>query len=356
MRQLAKIVRVDDIRVHPNADRLEIAVIGLWNVVVSKGQFTKDDSAIFCEIDSLLPIEDERLAFLAGRNEYAIDGKQYSRLKTMRLRKVLSQGLLLPCSQFGKEITQFLEYEDEDVTLADALGIIKYEPPEDSYGGNRGNGAVKGHPFPYFIPKTDQERIQNLVYEYNEALSNKELFEVTFKLDGSSITIAVNNNAIYICSRNNTLTMQEDWNEIYSHYIRAAIDSGILFKLILINSLTGRNLALQGELCGPKIQSNFEGLDKDTIFIYDVYDIDNSRYLLPDERIELLYNYGLYNDRVPVYLNNALLADNINDTLVMADGKSALNGKFREGLVFKSMTRDFSFKAIGNSYLEKTGK
>ena len=100
MRQLAKLITIDDIRPHPNADRLEIAIVGLWNVVVAKGQFQKNASAIFCEIDSMLPIEDERLAFLKGRNEYTVDEKVYSRLKTMRLRGHLSQGLLLPTQQF----------------------------------------------------------------------------------------------------------------------------------------------------------------------------------------------------------------------------------------------------------------
>ncbi len=362
MRQLARLITIDDIRPHPNADRLEIAIVGLWNVVVGKGQFQKDSSAIFCEIDCMLPLEDERLAFLKGRNEYTVDEKIYSRLKTMRLRGHLSQGLLLPTQQFEEEIHSFWGAEDTGATLADALGIVKYDPPEYNERDPNRFKTGRGTPFPSFIPKTDQERIQNLVEEYNSIVkkfesndpADYEYFEVTYKLDGSSITCFANENKLGVCSRNNYLAIPDDWHEAESHFIEAAIEQGVLFKLALYHSMTGRNIALQGELCGPGIQSNFEGLDKHEIFIYDVYDIDARRYLLPEERRELvIWELGL--QHVPIFSSNVWLECPIEKILESADGASGLNGKFREGLVYKSTSRDFSFKAIGNSYLLARG-
>lgn len=366
MRQLARIVTIDKLVKHPNADRLEIASVGLWNIVTSVGQFTEGCEAILCEIDCMLPLEDERFSFLKGRNEYVVDAKFYSRLKTTRLRKVLSQGLLLPLHEFASELEAFRSDSNTHSTLADALGIIKYEPPEDNFTHTAVRGSSGGKPFPYFIHKTDQERIQNLTHEYNEIakrfdsgrIEDYELFEITYKLDGSSITIYAKDGKLGVCSRNLELPLPYDWAEwqnAESHFIKAAINSGLLFKLALYHSQTGRNIAFQGELVGPGIQNNFEGLKEHQIFIYDVFDIDAGKYLLPEERRWLII-HEMYVAHVPTYSMNAWLPYPIEKILEQADGESGLNGKFREGLVYKSMERDFSFKAISNSYLEKTGK
>lgn len=366
MRQLARIVTINKLDKHPNADRLQIAQVGLWNIVTAIDTHKIGGQAIFFEIDSMLPLSDERFAFLAGRKDYVVNGITYARLKTIRLRGVLSQGLLVPADLFEKEIAEF-QKEDNTLSLQEILGVIKYEPPEDNFGGSNRVKNTPGdtRPFPVFIPKTDQERIQNFVYEYNAIVdkfntndpSQFEYFEVTYKLDGSSITMYSAFNKLGVCSRNLEINMPYDWSDWptrESHFIKAAIDSGIMFKLAMHYSATGRSIALQGELCGPGIQSNFEGLTKHEIFIYDVYDIDAGQYMLPDERREFLVDLGI--QQVPVHSYNIWLPTPIEAILEMADGPSGLNGQFREGLVFKSMERDFSFKAISNSYLEKTGK
>ena len=358
MRQLAKIIKVEQIKEHTNANALEIVKVGLWEIVVRKNEFQIGQNAIMFEIDSMLPLSDERFAFLAGRKDYVVNGITYARLKTIRLRGVLSQGLLVPADLFEKEIAEF-QKEDNTLSLQEILGVIKYEPPEDNFGGSNRIKNTPGDtkPFPVFIPKTDQERIQNFVYEYEQSVFSKELFEVTFKLDGSSTTIFSAFNKLGVCSRNLEINLPFDWSDWPmrdSHFIKAAIDSGILFKLAMHYSATGRSIALQGELCGLGIQSNFEGLTKHEIFIYDVYDIDAGQYMLPDERRKFLTDLGI--QQVPVHSYNVWLPTPIEAILEMADGPSGLNGQFREGLVFKSMERDFSFKAISNAYLESTGK
>ena len=108
---------------------------------------------------------------------------------------------------------------------------------------------------------------------------------------------------------------------------------------------------MQGELCGPGIQQNFEGLDQLTIYFFDVFDIDKQMYLLPHARRLLLDKFNFQS--VPIMFQSTELPLDPYSMLEMADGSSGLNGKFREGLVMKSHSRDFSFKVIGNSYLLK---
>ncbi len=261
MRQLAKIIKVEQIKEHTNANALEIVKVGLWEIVVRKNEFQIGQNAIMFEIDSMLPLSDERFAFLAGRKDYVVNGITYARLKTIRLRGVLSQGLLVPADLFEKEIAEF-QKEDNTLSLQEILGVIKYEPPEDNFGGSNRIKNTPGdtRPFPVFIPKTDQERIQNFVYEYNAIVdkfntndpSQFEYFEVTYKLDGSSITMYSAFNKLGVCSRNLEINMPYDWSDWparESHFIKAAIDSGIMFKLAMHYSATGRSIALQGELC-----------------------------------------------------------------------------------------------------------
>ena len=87
------------------------------------------------------------------------------------------------------------------------------------------------------------------------------------------------------------------------------------------------------------------------VFLYDIFDIDTQRYLLPMDRIELAIKYDI--DHVPFFESLAVLPLDINECLLLADGESGLNGKYREGLVFKSHIRDFSFKVVSTQYLLK---
>lgn len=293
----------------------------------------------------MVPLDDVRFAFLIGRGEYEVEGRKYSRLRTMKLRGELSQGLVLSLDDFKNDIAEIVG----NVTLAEALGVIKYDPPESNHHSNKLKSGQSGGAFPSFIHKTDQERIQNIVRQYSEAALNDEPFEITYKLDGSSTTVYVNENTFGVCSRNINLKIPDNWNEADSHFIQAAVKAGWLFKLILIKLATGRNLAFQGELCGPGIQNNFESLDQHELFLYDIFDIDTQRYLLPMDRIELAIKYDI--DHVPFFESLAVLPLDINECLLLADGESGLNGKYREGLVFKSHIRDFSFKAISTKYL-----
>ncbi|MFU6944183.1 RNA ligase (ATP) [Pseudomonas aeruginosa] len=372
-RVLARVVRIDDVKTHPNADSLDLALVGGWQCVIKRGEYQAGDLAIYIEVDSMVPVDNPIFEFLRGRNMEERDGKEYSRIKTMKLRKELSQGLIVPVHAAGSPSPE--PKVDEDVT--DRMGILKYVKPSEQAainGGNKGDrtGTSKLG-FPNFIPKTDQARVQNIKMAYENAYTKGEKFEVTFKLDGSSLTIWHKDGDTGVASRNVGFRLEDEkigfftavknffkghgWKRVIkkdSNHFTAMAEELDLGKRL---REFGLNIALQGELVAPNIQGNFEGVDKPEYFVYDIYNISESRYYLPEERLATLNTLnskgGVKIKHVPVYLWNVGVPAEMESVIKMASGESALNGKYREGLVFKSMSRDFSFKVISNEYLLK---
>ena len=368
-RKLLKVVKIDSIQVHPQADNLELAVVGGWQVCVKKGEFKAGDMAIYAEVDAMLPLDHPTFSFLEGRNQYTVDGVDYSRVKTIKLRKELSQGILFPLNSTN-------HVEGEDLTYQ--FKVIKYEAVPERVPGNQGS-MKKSRAFPAFIRKTDQERVQNITRAYNVAVATGEEFEVSVKLDGSSFTAYINGDKIGVCSRNIELQLEpEKWGFVrqvkeylaqvkrhgfkYAKWVKGVEpeanaftalfnELGMKEKLLAAREYLSGDLAIQGEMVGPSIQGNFEGVDKNRLFVYSVYDIDRQAYVLPETAQGLVKNVGL--DYVPVVHHRAKLPATVAEVLKMADGPSALGGKYREGLVFKSLDRDFSFKVISNEYLLK---
>lgn len=376
-RKLAYVVVIDSLIEIPGAERIELAMIGGWQVVVGKGLYKVGDKTVYCEIDSLLPTDNPAftdLTRLSSKLLFEIDGKPYARIKTAKMMKQLSQGFCVPLSELGD--ADFADVGD-DLTMK--LGILKYEAVEERSMNNAGvSKGIKGKvakPFPSFIPKTDQNRVQNIVPRYLQAVAEGELFEKTFKLDGSSMTVFLKDGVSGVASRNVSFQLQTEnkgFIQSLKDYIkqvkqrgfkRAKFETKILpdtnaFTASAYNSgaLTalqrdGRNLALQGELVGPSIQKNFEGVDSNQYYIYDMYDIDAQTYLKPEERILFIARHGLRS--VPEASLNEPLLPTVAEAIDDANGPSGLKGKYREGFVYKSMTRDFSFKVISNNYLIK---
>ena len=348
-RKLVKVVEVDDIVVHDNADSLEIAIIGGWQCVVRKGEFKKGDLAVYFEIDSMLPLTSPRFESFAGRNEYVVDGTTYTRIRSMKLRKELSQGLLMSLDVLGKIAYDNSKAQIDLLDLDEILGVIKYEAPVSANLAGNAKGS-----FPSFIPKTDQERVQNLSRRVQG--SQGHLFEVSYKLDGSSFTAYCNEDedGVYTgsCSRNLELKVDET-NEGNS-FVKAFKNSDLDGLLRQWRAEGGDLIAVQGELLAPNIQGNFEGVKELTLYVYSVYNISKGEYMLPNEARECVKLLGL--NYVPVFDECYRLDTDVKGLLDLADGDSGLNGKFREGLVFKSLTDpNFSFKAISNRYLLKTG-
>ena len=234
-----------------------------------------------------------------------------------------------------------LPYIEEGADLTELLGIQKYEAPIPACLA----GEVRGN-FPSFIPKTDQERIQNLTSYFWSWREEPMEFEVTEKLDGSSMTVYQNQGVQGVCSRN--LDLKETEQNTFWRVAKAAQ---------LHEKIGDRNLALQGELVGEGIQGNRYKLKGQHFFVFDIYDIDESRYLTHQERVAFCAENNI--SHVPVLGTTKLdIYANVSSILEDAEGESDLClGVEREGLVFKSLLHsDVSFKAISNKFLLKGGE
>ena len=179
-RKLVSIQRIHRIDPIAKADAIECVTIHGWELVAKKGEFAVGDLCVYFEIDSFLP-EDPRYEFLKDLKNH--QGRKGYRLKTIRLRGQVSQGLALPLCMFP-EITNPIELDE----VTDLLNVIKYDNSIAQSGNKPGlkAGSTAGK-FPHFIPKTDQERIQNLS-DWFTRYSDVE-WEETLKLDGSSCTM-----------------------------------------------------------------------------------------------------------------------------------------------------------------------
>lgn len=325
-RQLVTVRTVSDLLPIPGADLIEVAQVDGWRCVVKKGVFKIGDPALYFEIDSILPSNIPQFEFLTKN-------KKPHRLKTIRLRKQLSQGLLMPFSEFPELAATVTSLDD----IAAYLGVIKYAPelPAQLRGKAIGN-------FPPFLRKTDQERVQNIVSEVFVDRWDK-LYEVTEKLDGSSMTLYNQDGRTGVCSRNLDLDIEGSPDNVmvlmYQKY-KAAMERH-------------KNIAIQGEIIGPGIQGNKYNLIEHRFFVFDVFDIESGYYMSPATRHKILQDFLPEFEHVPV-LNDKTGFTSLPLLLERADGESVVcAGVQREGLVFKAVEGGFSFKVISNAWLER---
>jgi RNA ligase (TIGR02306 family) len=333
-RKLASIQIIKEILPIEGADMIELAVVNGWKVVIAKDVGHRaGDHVIYCEIDSFLPIKPE-FEFLRKSSYKKMGDQEGFRLKTIKLRGQISQGLILPLSVFGD--FSWTAYEGLDVT--ERLGIVKYEPPIPAELA----GKVKGY-FPSFIQKTDEERVQNLVLDYsNWTFSSQHQFYATEKLDGSSATYYVKDGEFGTCSRN--LELEEDETNTFW---KVARDLDLKAKLLS----TGKNLCVQGELIGEGVQGNPYKIKGQTVKFFNAFDIDKHERLGLPEFLKLMNDLEL--STVPL-MEVFVLPNSVEELLKTAEGKSHLNHNTeREGLVIRSKDMTISFKAISNKFLLK---
>jgi RNA ligase (TIGR02306 family) len=361
-RKLASIQLIKEILPIEGADAIELAVVNGWKVVVAKNVgHQAGDHVVYCEIDSFLPIREE-FEFLRKSSYKKMGDQEGFRLRTIKLRGQVSQGLILPMSIFGD--FGWTAYEGLDVT--DRLGIVKYEPPIPAELA----GKVKGQ-FPSFLKKTDEERVQNLTKEYEELkYQSKHKFYVTEKLDGSSATFYVRDGEFGVCSRNLELADPDEVTEAdllcgddadrpkkENSFWKVAKELGLREKM----SSLGKNICFQGELIGEGIQGNPYKIKGQTVRFFNVYDIDSGEYYPLHDMLGLLESLEL--EPVPVLDAEFMLPDSVDLMLEYADGKTAMRppafkdwkdpGFEREGVVVRSLDMTVSFKAISNKFLLK---
>jgi len=344
-RKLATVDKILALSPIPDADAIEVAKVRGWDVVVKKGEFEVGDLCVYCEIDSVLPPAPWS-EFLASRNY---------RIRTVKLRKQVSQGIVFSLSilpEEGGETPGFWAV-GEDVT--DLLGVSLYVPPAAKVPGAEVRGS-----FPGFIPKTDEERVQNIPWRaFNRNWSMP--WTATEKLDGTSVTVYRNQGNVGVCSRNLELKLDA---EVPGQAVRVVRDCGVLDWLMDGGLSMYPNIALQGELCGPGVQGNKYRLESLRWFIFGAFDIDRQCRIPLFEGSELdtaLCAAEL--DRVPrVFIGeqmNNLTEDRFVASLVeLASGVSIVgnNSKLpREGLVIRHEDPDtwFSFKVLNPDFLLK---
>ena len=404
-RKLASVRRIAEILVHPNADALDIAVVDGWKLVTAKANgFKAGDLVVYFEIDSWIPTE--IAPFLSkGKEPRVFEGVKGERLRTIKLRGELSQGLIIPIDETMRaEVSTALSSPAEYVTwepeegfdLTEILGIKKYEKELPAQLAGQAKGT-----FPSFIPRTDEERIQNYgreVFGYvgtkvllenltpDEALvkntrgisegriviegdqvfavhaasaSPDDRYEVTLKMDGSSFTAYVKDGETGICSRN--LELKDNEENAGNSFIATFNGSGLKNAMIQYQKIHGTNFAFQGELMGPGIQGNREKLDSFKVFLFKIWLIDEQRFATPTERygiLEELLALGADENVImhtPIIAYSAKLGDDLGitdvDSALKFAERPSLNNPVAEGVVFKRIGSDFSFKAISNRYL-----
>ena len=375
-RALSYITTLEEIKPIEGYDRVEYGRVGGWWCIINKADNMQvGDKVVYFEVDSKVPSNDERFAFLE---------KRHYKIKTLRMCKVISQGLIMP-------ITAFPELEGKDV-MTDVTDILKvtYAEAEDNTRKN-GNpnakyesmrarhkklfkkpwakwmmkrawgrkvmflffGKKKDNPrgFPSFISKTDEERIENVPWRLQE----DKVWVMTEKLDGTSCTYALerkgrNKFEYYVCSRN---VRQKDENQVTYH------DHNIYWDLSFKYNIEGflksymqihpelKWVCIQGEGVGT-VQGNPLKLKEDDLYVFNFKDSENGRWS-SEQGKALVETWGM--KWVPI-LGTGKLPTTMEAMKATADGNSVVNPEvIREGIVYRSLDGKESFKNVSNQFL-----
>lgn len=336
-RPMATIETVDAVFPIENADNIDVAHIKGWELVVKKGEFAAGDLALYFEIDSLLPLNDERFAFLAERSEIVHEGIWGHILGTARMRGVWSQGLALPLARFPE-----LAGLPDNTDLATALGVIKYEKPIP----NEMDGKVAGGFPTQFAPKTKATRVQNLDRLLPQLIRDYE-WQATEKLDGSSTTYVNDAGTLRCAGRGWEYAAPETPADATTPWIIAE-------KLDLLGRIPA-GYTVQGELVGPGVLAkNTLKLTEKTFYIFSVL-VDQK--FLPREQ----WPAALLEISVP--LLDLQLPATVKEMLLQVEGmKSTINPAVQaEGIVWhntagakiQSLENRTGMKAINNKWLVK---
>lgn len=390
-RELAYVVKIDGISPIAGADRVELAHVGGWRIMVKKGQFQVGDYAIYFEIDSKVP-EKEPFMFLESK---------HFKVKTQKYFKgtVISQGLLMALDDFilNSEVPSWVQslkfqiskgadiehkgvtevigvtYAVEEDNKRKAASIDKYKKmaqrrpnifkkPWAKWMMRRewgrkvmfalfGKKKDKKNGWPSWVSKTDEERVQNMTW----ILEDKSEWIATEKIDGTSTTATYRRTGrkkheFYICSRN-VVFDKPDKGCYYETNVYTEMAEKYHFEDVLAALVEKYDLewaTLQGETYGAGIQKREYGLKEHDFVGFNLIFSDRGR-LNSVEAKEILTEYGI--PWVPIVDEHFVLPDTVEELLAIATDKSVIDGGMREGLVFRSQDGARSFKAVSNEFL-----
>lgn len=379
-RELAYVVKVDEIRPIEGADRVEIAVVNGWHIMVRKDQFKPGDLAVYFEIDSKVPAE-EPFMFLEPK---------HFKIKTQKYFKgtVISQGLLMGFEDFGWEkdayklgdfLTQKLKvtYAVEEDNARKASSVDKYKKMAQRHGklfshqpfrwlmrrtwGKKilflffGKTSDKKAGWPAWVAKTDEERVENMPWIFD----NKSPFVATEKIDGTSTTFTMKRgkfgkNDFYVCSRN-VVFDKPDKNCFYDTnvYIEMAekYDIEKILESILTDDPTLDWVTLQGETYGAGIQKRDYGLKEHRFAGFNFITSKEGRW----DSVRAAKFMTQYNiPWVPILDENYILPDTIEELRAFSHNEgSRIDGVIKEGIVFRSQDGSMSFKCVDPEFLMK---
>ena len=340
MRKLATVETILEKKPIEGADKIEAVRVREWWVVAKKDEFVVGDACVYFEIDSFLPIIPPFEFLLKGssKKRMIIDGQQVEgiRLKTIKLRGQISQGLVVDLANLTLYSKRPLSEVAPGDDVTEDLGVLKYEQPLPA----ELSGVAKGF-FPGFLPKTDEERIQNMAGVLSA-------FYITEKLDGTSTSFYKKDGVFGVCSRNLELVEGDttQWRIAKQYDLANKLPDG---------------MAIQCELIGEGIQQNPLKQKGQDIYCFNVYNIEKKVYLDYQNMIFFCESIGV--KTVPIIYDKFRLPETVEEVLELAEGKSKLNeNEEREGIVIRPKYEmqyhgaRFSFKAISNRYLLKEGE
>ena len=402
-RELAYVVIIDGIEPIEGYDRVEHAIVGGWRVIVQKGQFKVGDPAIYFEIDSRVPADKECFAFLE---------KRHYKVKTLKMCKTLSQGLLMHASDFGWEIHERgnLDTGDSVVYIFDDEGIEHYANDESrfltqklgvTYADDEDNQRkaapvdkykkmAQRHPsifkkswarwlmkrawgrklmffffgkkkdkkngWPSWVQKTDEERIENMPF----VLNNKNPWIATEKIDGSSTTFTMKRGKhkkkdFYVCSRNVCFDSVDKPCYYDTNIYWEIAQKYHMFEVLsqLLDVLPAAEwVTIQGETYGEGVQRNTYGLTGHDFMAFNLITSDKGRWNSCEMKEILEKGYNI--PCVPILNDNYILPDTVEELREYVNSQpSTVNGEMKEGIVFRTPDGIHSFKCVSPEYLLK---
>ena len=364
-------VKVYPLRIeeHPNADALELAVVGDYRSIVRKGQFKTGDLGVYIPEAAIVP---ENVLFQLGLID-KLAGKDKNRVKAIKLRGILSQGIVLPVTQDGDRGTVYISYTDPETGIDDYLTvnegdevseflhIVKYEPPIPVHMAGEVFNA-HGYTINY-----DIENIK----KFPDVLTEKDLVMITEKLHGTWTCFGYHpdvNQPIVTSKGLSGRGLAFKFNDENKDnlYIRSFMSTADGLGRTIIDRVRetlvdGLPVYILGETFGRGVQDLHYGLDKPSFRAFDIYvgNPGQGRYLSGTEFMRVCGDVGL--ETVPILHLGGFSKEVVNE---LTDGKDTITGAhIREGVVIRGLIEDLRhdelgrviLKSVSEAYLLRTG-